>query len=541
MAATEAIQAQLLDEYSKTIDPATLLAIISDYDICDTAQLSAARQTLDILKATVPDEEATGFDASGASGPSGLIDVGEEGGEDGSQSGSGKSLPGWMSQTDTTSISQRMSSLDLEGLDFSSDGAPTGINESGDRSYTSELDSLDDGGKEAGLRAIFPILKPFDIQWTLKKCRGDPSLAIDELMTQSFLEENGGRQKGIDAFSESDIPSRPRKHKAKKKRERPVIEGAGGPEAEPPPQSKWETGTRDIDFIVSKLDMPKQQVASLYHKNGASVASTLSAIIQAHNSMNVESDDATADLSAFEIQQDFPSISISDLAAIVLLTHHSLDNARAVAKALTYTPYSNNKSPIQIQFRHTPINVESEPPPPVESPPQLGFHYESPGAAAARANSYVTASNSARRQAEFYARKGKSDPLMGGAAAHYSSEARSYSTLANKAASVAADALVAAQSSRTELDLHGVVVKDAVRISREKVTAWWHGLRNGSAGGPGVGGGYRIVTGLGRHSEGGKGKLGPAVGKMLIREGWRVEVGSGVLVVRGVQPTTKKK
>jgi hypothetical protein len=28
--------------------------------------------------------------------------------------------------------------------------------------------------------------------------------------------------------------------------------------------------------------------------------------------------------------------------------------------------------------------------------------------------------------------------------------------------------------------------------------------------------------------------LGPAVGKMLIREGWKVEVGNGVLVVTGV-------
>lgn len=524
-----------------------MLAIADDYNICDPAELSVARQTLDILKEFVPDEEATGFDASGASGPDPLADIGEnEGGEDGSQSGSGKSLPGWMSQTDTTSISQGMSSVDLEGLDFSNDGTSTGVNESGNGSYTAELDGLDGDGKQAALRAIFPTLKLFDIQWALKKYKGDPSLAIDELMTQAFLEENGGRQKGIDAFSESDIPSRPAKSKRKKKRERLVIEDvmASGVEP-PPPESKWETAARDTEFISSKLNTPKEQVKSFYHKNGASVPATIMAIIQAHNSMSIESDDATAQLSAFELQLDFPSISISDLETIVSITHPSLDDARAVAKALTCTPNSNNQNPIQLQFRHAPIDVDPEASSPsIEQPPsaQLGpSHYVPPGAPAARASTYAAASSDKRRQAESYARKGKSDPLMGSVAAHYFSESRSLSTLASRESSAAADALVAAQSSRTQLDLHGIFVKDAVRISREKVTAWWHGLGERRVGGGGVGGGYRIVTGVGRHSEGGKGKLGPAVGKMLIREGWRVEVGSGVLIVRGVQPVVAKK
>jgi hypothetical protein len=84
--------------------------------------------------------------------------------------------------------------------------------------------------------------------------------------------------------------------------------------------------------------------------------------------------------------------------------------------------------------------------------------------------------------------------------------------------------------------LHGVNVKDAVRISREKVTTWWHELneqRVGTIGTRRIGEGYQIITGKGNHSDG-KGKLGPAVGKMLIREGWKVEVRGGRLVVMGV-------
>ena len=94
---------------------------------------------------------------------------------------------------------------------------------------------------------------------------------------------------------------------------------------------------------------------------------------------------------------------------------------------------------------------------------------------------------------------------------------------------------MATQSSGSECDLHGVSVKDGVRIARDRVEAWWEGggrewARAGKVQG---GGGYRVVTGVGRHSEGGKGRLGPAVGGMLVREGWKVEVGEGVLVVRG--------
>lgn len=78
-------------------------------------------------------------------------------------------------------------------------------------------------------------------------------------------------------------------------------------------------------------------------------------------------------------------------------------------------------------------------------------------------------------------------------------------------------------------------VRDAVRIARERVQGWWEGSGRGEwvGVGSGRGEGFRIVTGVGRHSEGGRGRLGPAVGGMLRREGWKVEVGTGVLVVSG--------
>merc|ERR1711964_645099 len=107
-----------------------------------------------------------------------------------------------------------------------------------------------------------------------------------------------------------------------------------------------------------------------------------------------------------------------------------------------------------------------------------------------------------------------------------------------KQQSRAADALVASQSSKLMVDLHGMYVKDAIRVSRERVTMWWHEYGEERADGrsakvpP-----YKIITGAGNHSAGG-GKLGPAVAKMLLSEGWKIQIGSGnnmgFLLVLGV-------
>ena len=125
----------------------TVLAILSDYDLSDQTQLSAARETLDILKATVLADEQTGFDPSGASGLDFLTDEPDASrGEN--ESTSARSLPGWRSQTDDSSLSQRMSSVDLEVLEFSENIYTTSREESPEKTYTSELDVLDDEGKE---------------------------------------------------------------------------------------------------------------------------------------------------------------------------------------------------------------------------------------------------------------------------------------------------------------------------------------------------------------------------------------------------------
>ena len=81
-----------------------------------------------------------------------------------------------------------------------------------------------------------------------------------------------------------------------------------------------------------------------------------------------------------------------------------------------------------------------------------------------------------------------------------------------------------------------MTVADAVRISSARVRQWWDGEGIGERARQGkvLGGGrFRVVTGRGVHSVGGRGRLGPAVAKRLVAEGWRVEVGEGVVEVLG--------
>ncbi|TVY47338.1 Smr domain-containing protein [Lachnellula occidentalis] len=465
MSDVEGLATQLLEEYSKAIDSSTVLAILSDFDLNDLDQLNAAKETLEIVKATVPDDEASGFDASAASGPQILIGGLGEAGENESQSGSGQSAPGWTSQTDDSSLGHEMTSLDLESLEFTTDGVSTPTDESTDTPYASQLDDLDEERKEIALMGIFPTLNTYDVKWTLKKYNGNASLAIDELMNESFLEENGLRHKGIDAFSESDTPSRPRKNKArnKKRKGRMTEDDANTSVPDLPVQSKWETASHDVDFIATRTGMPNHQVGSMYHKSGGSLQGTLVALIEAHKDLNIEDDDPMIQINASELHERFPSTQIADLEALVQLAHPSIAYASDLAKALSSRPHGS-QTPIQIQLRHAPINLNSDPSTPFSSAkpkfnPALDLD---PISANAITSTYTTARNAAFSQASAYYRKGKSDHLMGGAAAYYSQEGRSYQALAKSAESDAADALVSSQSKSGYLDLHGVSVKDAV-------------------------------------------------------------------------------
>lgn len=508
-------------------------------------------------------EEASGFDPSGNSGgiyTNGKDSVAEQSLQSGigrhdDGSASNQSLPGWSSSTDDTSLSQVMSSLDLlEGLEFSgSENVRTGV-ESGD-GFTDSLSSMDVDSQEAFLLGTFPILKPFDVKFSLKKAKGDINSAIEDLLTQSFLEETGSRRRGIEAFSESSIVTKTRKQKGKKKGRKTEYSENSTIADESPlaiEASKWETGRKDVDFICTRTGIPMQQVSSIYHNNGASIQATILSLIENYPTSDLESDDPIFEIAATELGEEFPSIKRSHLLTLIQLTHPSTADAHELARALISTPVTKPGKPkLQVEIRHNPLILDSSP---LTSSPSKQYslnaiyhtdspyHLNTPLSPSTDASPHINARNTAFQKASAAYKKSRSDPLMGGAAAYYSQQGRDANIRVKDAESAAADELVRSQSWSNGVDLHGVGVRDAVRIAREKVTMWWvaeeqrcKGVGYARAGaGAGVGEPFKIVTGVGYHSEGGRGKLGPAVARVLIKEGWKVQVGTGSLSVSGV-------
>lgn len=189
-----------------------------------------------------------------------------------------------------------------------------------------------------------------------------------------------------------------------------------------------------------------------------------------------------------------------------------------------------SSTPVPIIPQYLPRDISPNPPPDI----YIGSLNSSAPLQLPRATALLVARSNAFAHAQAAHRKSKSIPLMGGAASYYSSVARDAHAALRQHDSARANELVARQSRPGEVDLHGVSVSDATRIAKMEVEQWWEREgREWSREGKVMVGGLRIITGIGRHSDGGRGKLGPAVRAMLRRDDWKIEEGEGVFEVVG--------
>ncbi|MCJ1478380.1 hypothetical protein MMC13_007060 [Lambiella insularis] len=515
-------------EYCPPIDSALFFAIISDYDLSQEPAIRELRSTLDALKTSAEAEESTAFDPSGSSNYEREGSLHDS--VDRPQSWNGDALSR-TEDTDLTSLSHSIDSFRLnEGAASSSD------------KDTLELESLSVSDKEALLGEMFPSLKPFDISYTLKKSHSSFTKAVESLLNQVFLlsePTSDGEQhflpKGIDAFAVPSHPGRKGKSRRRKNNTHPRRSSSTpaplSDKSPNTPVSKWDQAKADIDFLTQRTFLSSQTITSAYHASHASLSATILALcaLSPQNPYLTPSDPILS-ARTIDLAHHFPSLPPARLTALIHLTHPSTASAHDLALALTTSP-SSSLPPILTAHYALPIPSTS-PPSPTPPSPSTPLPHASALALSATAASHSRAHFS---QASSLHRLSKSKPLLAGAASYYATRGQEASTSAAHYASLAADALVAAQSTGASTDLHGVSVRDGVRIARRRVEEWWASgaaewAREGKVQGSG---GYRVVVGLGRHSEGGRGRLGPAVGGMLVREGWRLEVGEGVLVVRG--------
>ena len=404
--------------------------------------------------------------------------------------------------------------------------------------YFKETEQFDTQTKESLLAETFPSLSVEKISYTLRKCGNNFGQATDELLNHVYFEntrtsstEDEPVVKGIEAFSEEHhLPQRRKKGKGKKK-QRVDLSGRGSnfsSESDGPPTpvtNHWVNTSQDVEFISSRTNQSTKTVASVYHANGASLSATVLEIVRKESKgcEQGEDPDATVLQNAITLHADFPTIDISDCLAILRLTSPSTSKAHELAKALMKQPTNEtvSKGGIKLDLRYAPLDLSDSTTETSKLPALAPVARSRDFASTARAR------NEAFQQASAAFRKGKSTPLMKAAAGYYAQEGRDLNANLKAMGAAEADALVSSQSGPTFLDLHGVTVANATRIVRQRTQAWWNSLgeqRIAEWSGPGRRGGgevFKIITGLGRHSEGGRGKLGPAVAKTLVNEGWK--------------------
>ena len=508
---------KLRSAYCPPLDEAAFYAIASDYELPRDREILAA--VLDTLKASALEQENTDFDPSGTGGPAHARDATE----------TSRSSPGDTLSNGVTSITTGLSELRWHDPE----------------SLSRELDDSTLEQKTAWLVNIFPDIPRRELGSVLQSHDGALDKATDELLNLSFLMQGYEEApeavpvlKSIDAFAEGMQPSRKgRKSKRNRTNEssRASSVSSSAYETEYTPSNVWSTMSEDVDFICSRTNLHPQTVRSVYHANGARLPATIRALAAKEEAAyaRLEEIDPIIELQISEFQTEFKQVPKSVMYGLLILARKIPSAAHELLEAMTAARRDEDLDQIRNVAHYTPLDLKENTP--LERPtPSRKSVAASSGRISAAA--YRAAATQNFDQATSAWKKSKSDRLYGGAAAYYAEVGRERANAAKALQAAEADTLVSRQSSSNVLDLHGVSVQDAVRIASSSTQGWWDGLGDAKYV-PGGGGparaGFRIVTGVGTHSKNHAPRIGPAVSKMLIREGWKIEIGHGELIVTG--------
>ncbi|KAJ5928945.1 hypothetical protein N7466_007901 [Penicillium verhagenii] len=520
---------ELEKSYCPPVDSALFAAIASEYNLSLPDHVNQLKQCLDAIKELATEQENLPFDPSGTANDP---DTG------GFCSENETSVHGYTA-TDVTSISG-------DGRGKSGNRATYTVAADG----SLELTGATNDDKVDALMEMFPTMTRLDVDQTLKKSSEDVDRAMDVLLNLSFFHKTQAAEdgddddqifipKGIDGFKVGgDDTNRQSGRKKKRNKKQKAHLLTETPYMESPIANKWEAGMADIAFICSRApDVPKEKVNSVYHANGMSLPATIQAVAFTEAPKDaIEIDDDPVMLAqVIELSQDYPTIARIDLVGLLRITRNLISAASELAAVMVQQPQFLAKDFIKLKVAPLELSEDEEDSGPSRrrGAPSNPLDYEQ-ARAAAEVN--FAAGSAAYQQASQAARRAKSNPLYAGATAVYRQRGQEHRALAMEQLATASDRLVDRPSVNCDLDLHGITVVNAIRITRERVGAWWDNLgdtRHVRGGGKHVHGGYKIVTGVGNHSHDGTSRLGPAVSKMLMREGWRVEIERGFLVVIG--------
>ncbi|ROT36490.1 hypothetical protein SODALDRAFT_220460 [Sodiomyces alkalinus F11] len=555
----------LIAEFASLLDEVLIIALVSDYDLNDPSQLDAARTTLQSLAENVLAEEATGFNPSGTSEAfslDGFVDA--------------KESSSMSHDYDSTSHAKDSDSTATTLTTPPSDGFTSANPAPRIRSYEGKSEET----QVAHLHDMFADLKVHDVKLAFKKADGDFQTTLETLLNLQFLESAGERQKGIDGFFRPD-DDRPAKKKRKGKQRRAGSSAITSPTSahaadslSPAVSGSELRRLEDILFVAEKLDLPIEEVSSVYSRNGGSRESTILEFLDRYAQRGTHASDAATEARISELSKRYQKLPKHYLSPLVGLVGDIPETVEELAALLDANFSDLPPQRLAISYNLKPLTGEEleELPTTAAGPSskankqqQTGLRQPAAAAAAAATStatilspapaptsrkppSYEAALDSAARLAASRHhsqaaaarnfRKGASHPLYRAAASVYADRAREETRAYLRARGAVADALVADRCAASRdpdtVDLHGIEVADGVRLALDHARGWWRRL-------PGE---YRaraaresrglvIITGIGRHCVGGVSRLRQSVAAALVEDGWRVEVETGRFRVMG--------
>lgn len=527
----------LRKEYCPPLEDATFYAIFDEYqdqfDLTNREHFASIRSILDSLKVSASAEDTVDFDPSGTGGIS--------------ANGNSHGL------TDTTSSSERASTpYDVQTLSTSFSELVVGEGAEGHSAYETNWNNFSREQREACLAEIFPSMDEVTISNTVRNSKGDLNFCMETLLNLSFMAKDDTDsankepilKKGVDGFADEGLSLRGRKRKGKRKgftsdstRSSSAASTTDGTST--PVRNAWLSTDEDVKFIVNRTTLQERTVRSMYHDARTSLPLTIQKIAAQESKKigSLEKLSSTMQIEIMRLSTEFSTIPGEDLAGILSVSRNTTSAPRELAQEMIKTQASANVAQTEIVPQYMKPDLSSEDKTAARASPMspASGTYVDRIQAMNQAIAHGLAGQAAFAQASAATKRGKSDHLMNAAAVIYAEKGHGHKTRQRELESAVASTHVAQQSTHNMTDLHGVRVHDAVRIAKERTLQWWDGL--GDAKFIGDGGlakdGFRIVTGLGHHSKDGAPRIGPAVWKALVNEGWKASVESGEILVTG--------
>ena len=437
---------------------------------------------------------------------------------------------------------------------FGSSGSPTRSTAS-DEEYV-KIETLSEQETFQFLRITFSRPSDSEIKEVIKASGGDVRKAVDSLLNAEYLKDALHQEApklqpvaADDSDEEDSIwsqrrpggVSRPKALPSDKSSAFPALGGsatpqkvANGSRSQSPVRSRWDALETKINFLSQCLSLPSARVRSTFHSNGSSLPRTLRDLLK-----DVPRGRADPDVVA-NLKANFKNVDIESLEKIVIGTKDNLDNTLELARILEHDKYYN----VDL------IGLRKKPSPSKPALPTIAFKQDAPlviddgegtleDVRELRAY-YLGKRNDAFSAASRSFRQSKSDTKFSGVAAYYADIGRDYDAKFRHYSQLSANKLVASQSSGNVLDLHGVTIKDAVRLVEEGVTTWWARVQViRERGEVKALESYVIIVGKGERQKGGS-KLGPPVSGWLRRNGWGFQEAKGEFVVWGLRKNAKE-